>query len=478
VKPVTTVAEMRDVDEAALAVTTHDELVARAGRRLAAHARRLLTSECPLLAPLGHQSGHSRRFGGAAGRGAAGKRVVVVAGKGSNGADGRVAARWLRSWGAAVVVVDAAGAPAVLPDADLVIDAAYGTGFSGAYDPPDPGRAAVLACDIPTGVHGDTGRVEEAVVAAETVTFGAWKPGLLLGAGPDHAGRVHVEPIGLDCSRARVWLIEDGDVDAVPARPRSGHKWQSAVLVVAGSPGMLGAARLCTSSALRSGAGYVLLGSPGCAAADLPVGEHVGRTLSAQGWHTDAMPLLERVKAVAMGPGLGATGSTADAVREVLGGFDGPVVLDADALSGLDLAAVCGRRGATVLTPHDGEFSRLFGPVGDDRLAAVRDAARRSGAVILLKGPTTVVADPSGAVRLAAAGSPRLATAGTGDVLTGLIAALLARGVPALAAAAIGAHVHGRAAALGPSWGLVAGDLPALVSRWLSAHLDAAGPAT
>ena len=440
-----TVAEMRAVDEAALASTTSDELVGRAGRRLATHARRML--------------GH-----------AAGRRVVVVAGKGSNGADGRVAARWLRSWGASVAVVDAGSAPAELPRADLVVDAAYGTGFSGRYDPPEPGGAPVLACDIPSGVDGDTGAVERAVEERETVTFGAWKPGLLLGAGPDHAGQVNVEPIGLDCSRARAWLLEDDDVALVPTRPRQGHKWQSAVLVVAGSPGMLGAARLCAAAAMRGGAGYVLLGSPGCEAADLPVGEHVGRTFAAEGWEAAALPLLERVRAVALGPGLGATASTADGVRAVLGAYAGPVVLDADALAGLDLDALRARRAPTVLTPHEGDFSRLFGDVGGDRLAAVRDAARRSGAVVLLKGSTTVVADPDGAVRLVASGTPSLATAGTGDVLTGLVAALLARAVPALEAAALAAHVHGRGAALGPTWGLVAGDLPLLVSRWLSNH--------
>jgi NAD(P)H-hydrate epimerase len=331
----------------------------------------------------------------------------------------------------------------------------------------------VLACDIPTGVHGDTGAVERAVQADETVTFGAEKPGLLLGKGPDHSGPVHVEPIGLDCSRARAWLLDDDDVRLVPLRSRSGHKWQAAVLVVAGSPGMLGAAGLCADAALRSGAGYVLLGSPGCSPADLPVGEHVGRPFGASGWEEDALPLLERVRAVALGPGLGATASTAQGVGAVLDAYGGPVVLDADALAALDLDAVAARRAATVLTPHEGEFARLFGDVGVDRVAAVVAAARRSGAVVLLKGPTTVVADPGGSVRLAASGSPRLATAGTGDVLTGLLAALLARGVPALEAAGLAAHVHGRAASLGPAWGLVAGDLPPLVSRWLSDHDEA-----
>jgi len=437
---------MREVDEAALATTSHEELVARAGRRLAAHAKRML------------------------GPNPSGRRVVVVAGKGSNGADGRVAARWLRSFGAHVLLVDAAAAPVALPVADLVVDAAYGTGFSGTYDPPEPGRAAVLACDVPTGVHGDTGAVERAVRADETITFGAEKPGLLLGDGPTHAGRVHVEPLGLDCHRARAWLLEDRDVGLVPPRDRQGHKWQSAVLVVAGSPGMLGAAQLCATSALRSGAGYVLLASPGCATADLPPGEHVGRGLPADGWEAEAVPLLGRVGAVAIGPGLGASAATARGVAALLAAYDGPVVLDADALAGLDLEAVAQRPAPTVLTPHEGEFTRLFGPVGVDRIASVEAAAARSGAVVLLKGPTTVVADPSGAVRLAAAGTPRLATAGTGDVLTGLTAALLARGVPALDAAGLAAHAHGAAATLGPSWGFVASDLPPLLSRWLSEH--------
>ena len=160
-------------------------------------------------------------------------------------------------------------------------------------------------------------------------------------------------------------------------------------------------------------------------------------------------------------------------MRAVLEAYDGPVVLDADALNGLDRDGVRGRGAPTILTPHEGEFARLFGEVGVDRVAAVRAAAVRSGAVVLLKGPTTVVAAPDGAVRMAAAGSPSLATAGTGDVLTGLIAALLARGVPALDAAGLAAHIHGRAAALGPSWGLVAGDLPLLLSRWLSSQLEA-----
>jgi len=440
---------MRAVDEAALASTSHDELVGRAGRRLAAHAKRML------------------------GPNPSGRRVVVVAGKGSNGADGRVAARWLRSFGAQVRVVDAASAPVALPAADLVVDAAYGTGFSGAYEPPDPGRAAVLACDVPTGVDGDTGAVEQAVRADETVTFGAEKPGLLLGDGPAHAGRVHVEALGLDCSRARAWLVEDQDVRLVPPRPRQGHKWQSAVLVVAGSPGMLGAAQLCATSALRSGAGYVVLASPGCAAADLPPGEHVGRTVAAEGWEADVIPLLERCRAVALGPGLGATGPTAQGVRALLAAYEGPVVLDADALAGLDLDELARRHAPTVLTPHEGEFTRLFGPVGQDRMAAVVAAAARSGAVVLLKGPTTVVADRDGAVRLAAAGTSRLATAGTGDVLTGLTAALLARAVPALDAAGLAAHAHGAAAQLGPSWGLIASDLPPLLSRWLGDGRDA-----
>jgi ADP-dependent NAD(P)H-hydrate dehydratase / NAD(P)H-hydrate epimerase len=194
-----------------------------------------------------------------------GRRVVVVAGKGNNGNDGRAAAARLRRRGVRVAVLDAATPPARIPPCDLVVDAAYGTGFRGTWEPPDPGDAPVLAVDIPSGVDGRTGQAEGLVLAAErTVTFAALKPGLLLGEGPELAGEVHLADIGLDVSGASTALVEDADVARwLPVRPRETHKWQAAVWVVAGSPGMTGAATLAARGAQRIGAGYVRLSTPG-----------------------------------------------------------------------------------------------------------------------------------------------------------------------------------------------------------------------
>ncbi len=454
-KPVVTVAEMRAVDEAALAYVSEATLVERAGTAVAVGALQLL--------------------GGAYGR-----RVVVVAGKGNNGADGRVAAARLAARGARVRVVEVADAPERIGPAgavDLVVDAAFGTGFRGEYRAPAvPAGVRVLAVDIPSGVDGDSGAAcGEPLRADATVTFAALKPGLLQGDGPLLAGRVTVADIGLDVSGARIWVVDDDDVGAmVPARPRSAHKWQTAVAVVAGSPGMSGAAGLCARGAYRAGAGMVRLGLPGGDPDDADVEEAVATGLPAEGWASAALAMAERCKALVVGPGLGRTPATADEVRALLGSFAGPMVVDADGLFALGSGdearrVLAGAAGPVVLTPHDGEFARLTGSApGADRIAAARAAAAARGVVVLLKGPTTVVADPAGDVRLAVAGSPRLATAGTGDVLAGVIGAFAARGVAPLEAAALGAHVHGRAAALGPPEGLVAGDLPDLVARRLS----------
>ena len=175
-----------------------------------------------------------------------GRRVVVVAGKGNNGADGREAARLLRRRGAVVSVLDAADSPEMLPPADLVIDAAYGTGFRGSWDAPDPAGVPVLAVDIPSGVDATTGEADPRTLAAvRTITFASLKPGQLLGRGAELCGEVVVADIGLDASGARAWVLEDADVsERLPERPRDGHKWNAAVWVVAGSPGMTGAASL------------------------------------------------------------------------------------------------------------------------------------------------------------------------------------------------------------------------------------------
>lgn len=469
--PVLTPEEMGRVDGAAPEPTS--VLVGRAGHAVSRAA----------LAMLGRSYG---------------ARVVVVEGKGNNGNDGREAARLLRRRGVAVIELDAAslagGAP--LPPADLVIDAAYGTGLERPYHPPDPGDAPVLAVDIPSGVSGLTGRVSGggALRASATVTFASLKPGLVLAEGPALAGRVEVADIGLGPlvnREARCWLVDDGDVSWLPARSREAHKWESAVAVVAGSPGMTGAPWMVSHGALRAGAGYVRLGMPGVdlAASPLPPSEVVTVALPATDWEEAATEGLERCQALVVGPGLGpvagAGGLGAGSAGSGAGGPVGrllaaaplPVVVDADglnALGTLDALAevVSRRRHPTVITPHAGEFARLVGEgPGEDRVSAVREAARRSGAVVLLKGSTTVVAHPDGRVLMAAAGSSRLATAGTGDVLSGVVGAFLARGVPAWEGAALAAHVHGRASGLGWAQGLTALDLPLLVARWLSERL-------
>jgi NAD(P)H-hydrate epimerase len=410
--------------------------------------------------------------------GAYGRRVVVVAGKGNNGADGRSAARRLRQRGVRVRVVDAGSAPEVLPASDLVVDAAYGTGFRGDYDAPSPNGAPVLAVDIPSGVDGLTGEAcagGGAVHAQRTVTFAALKPGLLLADGWHRSGHVDVVDIGLDVSSACAHVVEPQDVAAwLPPRRRDGHKYDAAVYLVAGSPGMLGAATFSTNAALRAGAGYVRLASPGVSAADLPIGEHVGRSLPHGGWAADVAGDLGRYKALAIGPGLGRERETVDAVCELVArARDVPAVIDGDGLFALgDRAAdaIRDRAAPTILTPHDGEFATLTGAApGSDRFAAVRRLAQRTGAVVLLKGSTTIVAAPEGACLVSVAGDERLATAGTGDVLTGILAAFVARGVPALEAAAGAAVVHGLAGHLGSPHGLVAGDLPPLVASVLSA---------
>jgi hydroxyethylthiazole kinase-like uncharacterized protein yjeF len=311
------------------------------------------------------------------------------------------------------------------------------------------------------------------LAATRTVTFVALKPGLVQGDGAVLAGEVSVIDIGLDPGVSAISAMEDRDVAAqVPSRSREGNKWSAAVLVVAGSPGMSGAAALCARSAYRSGAGMVRLGVPGGALSEAPASEAVSVSLPAEGWSVDALEAASRCTAVVVGPGLGRDPATAAEVQRLVGESPVPVLVDADglfALGRVDGGPPLRARSTLVLTPHDGEYARLMGhEPGPDRIAAARKLAHSSGAVSLLKGPTTAVAGPGGHVLLGLTGSPKLATAGTGDVLSGVIGALVSRGVAPLEAAALAAHVHGRAGARGPVEGLVAGDLPDLVSQVLS----------
>lgn len=413
--------------------------------------------------------------------GSYGRRVVVVAGPGNNGNDGRVAAELLRARGVKVTVFSADEVPEVLPACDLVIDAAYGTGFRGTYDAPVT-SAPVLAVDICSGLSGLTGESSGRPVTAErTVTFAALKPGLLFGAGPVHSGEVRLVDIGLDAGSSTTHLVDDGDlVEWVPERSSTAHKWRHAVWIVAGTPGMSGAARLCAAAALRGGSGYVRLSTPGSPQPPAPT-EAVLHDLPATGWAADVRSGADRFAAIAVGPGLGREDATVDEVRELVATLDRPLVVDGDALWALGPDAaeqLRGRSSPTVLTPHDGEFERLTGTLpGPDRITAAKDLAASTGAVVLLKGPTTVVASPEGACLLVRSGDARLATAGTGDVLTGIVTAHLALGADPWRGTAAAAQLHGLAARCGPARGLIASDLiTAIPDAWR--RLAAAGHVT
>jgi ADP-dependent NAD(P)H-hydrate dehydratase / NAD(P)H-hydrate epimerase len=420
-----------------------------------------------------------------------GRRVVVVAGKGNNGADGRIAAQILRGWGVAVAVHELAAGldrAALERDVDrchLFVDAMYGTGFRGHLDG-DAELATILACraprtlavDIPSGVDGSTGAVDGSAVAADaTITFAALKPGLLLEPGRSHAGDVWVADIGVAPDAAGpvdTWVLEADDVAALlPRREPDEHKWSSGLLVVAGSRGMTGAPLLVSRAALHAEAGMVVCALPGDDAATRASGsEVVTRALPATpdgGLARGASDLIvewaARFRAVVIGPGLGRADDTMCVVREVVARLPVPVVVDADALPalGADRSALHVRRDAghpsALLTPHTGEFAALTGsPVPADRIAAARHSAADLGAVMLLKGPGTVVASPSGACFVNPTGGPSLASAGTGDVLAGISGAFLARGLEAEEAGAVAAWVHGRTADEAGE-GLVASDL-------------------
>jgi NAD(P)H-hydrate epimerase len=443
--PVVTPQEMRAIDAAA--PESVGVLIERAGAALARAAVEML--------------------GGTYGR-----RVVVVAGRGNNGADGRAAARRLVRRGVRVTVVPADAVPPVLPAGDLVIDAAYGTGFRGDWTSPDPNGAPVLAADIPSGVDGLTGAAGPGVRPADrTVTFAGLKPGLLFPPGLTLAGLVDVADIGLDTAAAATHLLERADVAAwLPSRPADSHKWRAALWVVAGSPGMLGAAHLASRAAQRAGAGMVRLTSPGVSSDTGVPTEVVGRAVPAALWSDDILSELGRFHALAIGPGLGRLDTTATSARDVVAKAAVPAVVDGDGLFALAWSSsgpgpiVRGRTAPTIVTPHDGEYRLLRGrPPGADRIAAARSLADELGSIVLLKGAATVITEPGGRTVIVHAGDARLATAGTGDVLTGIIAALLAQHVPPFEAAAAGAWIHGRAAMHGPARGLVAGDLPELI---------------
>lgn len=400
--------------------------------------------------------------------------IRVVAGKGNNGGDGHVAARLLRQEGREVDVLEPGQAGSrALDGSGVVVDAILGTGFSGEPREPVAGAIAainaqgapVVACDVPSGVNASTGEVAgEAVRAELTVTFHGMKVGLHVAPGALHAGGVEVAEIGVPRGAPapeQAGLISERVLDLYPRRERDGSKFTSGVVVVAGGArGLTGAPTMAALAAQRAGAGYVQVAVPASAeqALELRLLEAMTKGLpeDLDGFHTagGVEPLAEladRAGAVVLGPGLGRSEGATAFAREAAQRLEQPLLIDADGLNAHAgaLGSLSERKAPTVLTPHEGEMGKLLERESDDvaahRLACAREAAERSGAVVLLKGDDTIVALPGGPVAVSPGGTPALATAGTGDVLSGLIGALLAKGLEPFEAASLGVLAHVRA---------------------------------
>jgi len=404
-------------------------------------------------------------------------RVTVVCGSGNNGGDGKVCARVLEAAGRDVTVVEGFGE---LGEPDVIVDALLGIGLRDApredaarmIERINAAGTPVVAVDVPSGVDASTGEVPGLAVAASlTITFGAAKVGLAIAPGRTHAGAVQVAPIGLGVAEHEHALVPAAGLAEVPRKTRESTKYRAgSVLVVGGSRGLTGAPMLAARAAFRADAGYVAVAAPESALPVLEAGlleavkwplpeDPAGRLLPRA---ADAvLAAAGRADVVALGPGLGRSDGTRELVRILLERLETPVVLDADALWELEPFE---RRAATVLTPHAGELARLLSTepaeIDAHRLESVRRAASRFGAVVVLKGADTLVAAPREGVLVAAYGMPSLATAGTGDVLTGVVAAFLAKGMEARAGAAAAAVAHGLASRLSDRQrGLVASDL-------------------
>jgi NAD(P)H-hydrate epimerase len=453
--------------------------------------------------------------------------VAVVCGKGNNGGDGLVVARLLRERGREVRVLLLAApddfrgdaranlerlpglapqpfAAEALGDAAAIVDAILGTGFSGEPREPaksaisainaaaDADRAMVFACDMPSGVDGSTGEIAgEAVTAAATATFHAAKPGLWINPGKARAGEVKVIDIGIPPggpSEPTIGLIADAVTDAIPRRGADSSKFAAgSVLVCGGSTGLTGAPSMASEAAMRAGAGYVTACVPAALhqifevrlleVMTVPLPDNGGAL------GPDAQDVVlqraERVQSLVLGPGLGRAEETLEFARATARQAQVALLLDADGLNAHAgrLDSLAAREAPTVMTPHAGELARLLDTdsksVAAHRLACVRRAAEESGAIVLLKGDDTLVAEPDGRVGVSRGGSPALATAGTGDVLSGVIGALLAKRMDPFQAACAGAFIHaeaGRLAArrIGPE-GVIASDVIALLPAALAA---------
>jgi ADP-dependent NAD(P)H-hydrate dehydratase / NAD(P)H-hydrate epimerase len=432
----------------------------------------------------------------AAAQAAGSGRAAVVCGKGNNGGDGLVAARALREMGFQVDAlllapgdqlsedaranlerfdgarhVAAGELAGALKGAGVVIDAVFGTGFAGA--PRDPAGSAidtmndasapVVATDIASGVNASTGEVEGKAVRADlSVTFHSPKLGHWIAPGKEHTGELRVAPIGIPEGppvQATAGLISTRALELAPHREAGSTKFTSGqVVVVGGSRGLTGAVCLSALGAIRSGAGYATVAVPadlesifevkltevmsvGCASRD-------GRLRPAAS--EQILGATSRAAAVVLGSGMGREQGTQRLARELTQRIEAPLVLDADGLNahGGRIAELAKRDRSLVLTPHEGEMGRLLdrdsSEIKAKRLESAQEAAERSGAIVLLKGDDTIVAD-GGRVAINPVSSPQLATAGTGDVLTGVIAALIARGVEPFAATCGAVIAHSRA---------------------------------
>ena len=396
------------------------------------------------------------------------RRVVGVCGGGATGGDGRIALRILRE-----ANLEASESDDV-EDADVIVDALFGPGFHGEPRADAAERIEtinrfhrdnVVSVDVPSGVNASTGEIAGAAVyAAYTVTFHGRKVGLEVAPGRFRAGEVTVADIGLEPEDTAIKRVTGDVLGLVPRRAPWQNKYSAgSVLVVGGAPGFTGAAVLATEAAFRADAGYVAVAAPteSLSVLETRLTEAVKRPLD------DVFEAAERAGALAIGPGLGR--DHGDLVRALLEQVDLPVVLDADALAGLDPFE---RSAPTVLTPHEGELGRLLGReaawVREHRLEALAEAVDRFGCVVLLKGSDTLVGAPGEHPLVVALGPPSLATAGTGDVLTGIVAAFLAKGLDARLAAAAGAAAQQVAASLVPHQpGLVASDVIAALPRAL-----------
>ena len=456
---------------------------------------------------------------------ALGSRVAVVCGPGNNGGDGFVVARHLAASGNDVTVyllaearklsgdallnhdawLGLGGAVTYLPtedlsalelgDVDVIVDGIFGTGLDRdvggrqriAIERINAAGVPVVALDIPSGLHANTGAVLGVAVDADvTVTFAHPKLGLLTSAGAAHAGEVHVVDIGVPAELLHdhgAEIVEASDVAALlEPRPIDAHKVSVGhVFAVAGSAGKTGAALLVARGALRAGAGLATVCTfPDAAdSIDLRALEEMTARIDPNALESSLDEILSRAGAIAIGPGLGLDERARRVVDHVVLGWDGPKVVDADAISHFaGRAAERARaKGSLVLTPHPGELGRLLGieskDVEADRFAAVARAVELTGAVVLLKGPRTLIAAPGEFPVVNVSGAPALATGGAGDVLTGIIAALCSTLAPRWAAIA-GAYVHGASAEewcerVGADRGLVAHEIadgvPAVLAK-------------